>query len=362
MAAPDWLEPLLTQVLDNANQQNQQALAANNRGKNSLYKLQPLSTTDGESWLTWKTTFEMAARGNRWTNSHARLALASHMTGDAHLLIKDIPVEDVPVAPAVDAAGYAALVALYEAKFMATAAEHVWRDKYEDCRQDGRSPRLFATELKTLFLTIQPDQRANIETNKALMFDFLRRLDSTVVATWVRVRKPQTFTDMVNDAEDLQSAFNLATKNGQSVDAGQMHVMTPEPMAIHAMAQGRGQRREAPAGRRPRQAAAAGSSRSGEACWICDSPAHRMADCHKYAHLSRVLSRPARSNGGGRSGAASGNPRQGKNNGGGRKPGKPRGGNPNNLPVNSSARQTTARADRFLQSMTPNDDSYDAGN
>ncbi len=286
-APPPWVQPLINAIL-----------GANKTKTNSLYKLQPLSETDTDSWLTWKKSFLLAQKGNAWSNAQARRALISHMQGQAQKLTQDLPANDDNVDGGTDAADFKLLLDTFHERFMSNMGTRNAAERFYACKQDGRPIKIYANELRLLFLLMQPDATDRIQTEQPLQNALLRQLDSSEVAAraktaWIAIPKAEkTFDNLVAVVEQGNTIESEKKLQGTNIGSA-----STDPIAISQISNDRSRLNRTDDRRR---------------CHICSSTEHLMRACPRYDPNHR----PERRLQGRKPGNGAGRPRPRGNRGG----------------------------------------------
>ena len=179
------------------------------------------------------------------------------MEGDAYDLFIHIPVEEDPLPGAADALPVEQLIAKYDAKIRSAGAHIKWEEKLYSCRMNGRDEKVYANELKTLYLQVHPAEAQGIDRNPSLMQHFIRHLDDAEVAAWVRARQPATFDEAVTYAENMASVLKQRKTHNSPLGA------IPTESLNQISNRNQSNNRQS----------------SVRLCFNCNSPSHLIRDC-----------------------------------------------------------------------------------
>lgn len=220
-------------------------------------KLDPLDSTVGIEWISWKETFEQVSNINGWDDLRKRRELRAAMKGAAARHIRDIVVTPPAlaqgaVAPAGRIDTIEAALEAYEARFIPPAAGRVAKLEYDAARHQ---PHELVAEwhgrLRELFIRAYPGQA--VETSAFLIQHFAMHMIDETVAGFVVDRDPQTYT-MAGDYAQQKAATNMAF-------AAKHRAGNLNNIGLHALNDG--------------------TNGQARVCWHCQGP-HLRGDCPAY--------------------------------------------------------------------------------
>ena len=288
--------------------QLRQILAADHSGGR---RTELFSSSNGAEWLGWRQNFTITAAINGWDNRRQRREIAVAMTGAAKQYVADIPVGDgLPAGLAAgaaipDAQDATLLLNLYEQRFLPAAASDIARVTFRQASQKEDEPILaWSSRLRLLHSRAYPNMpAADQETNTDLIEAFVVRLNNKVTADRVWNRRPDTYAQALqfaNDAHAGQKILNQAVPPQPKEEPGLFFVGQGEQEDGGAAAIGAARRRG-----------------GGGRCFGCDKPGHQVRDCPLLRNLLHGRK------GGGRGAGGRG---RGRGGGGGRARGREAGG------------------------------------
>ncbi len=275
-----------------ADQLRQILVAARSGGR----RTEPFSSGEGAEWLVWRQNFTITAAINAWDNRRHRREIAVAMTGTVKQYVADIP----------DAQDATLLLNLYEQRFLPAAASDIARVTFRQASQKEDEPILaWSSRLRLLNSRAYPNMpAADQETNTDLIEAFVVRLNNKVTADRVWNRRPDTYAQALqfaNDAHAGQKILNQAVPPQPKEEPGLFFVGQGEQEDGGADAAGAARRRGA-----------------GGRCFGCDKTGHQVRDCPLLRNLLH-----GRGKSGGRGAGGRGHGRGG---GGGRARGREAGG------------------------------------
>ncbi|CAM6055110.1 unnamed protein product [Sphagnum tenellum] len=148
---------------------------------------------DNDDWHSFRKSFLLIARFQRYTDEEAKLALLACMRGQAFLAVATIPVED----PAMTLEN---VLTICDERFLPPAASDRARSRYETCVQGPKEEVInYHSRMFTLYCRAYPD---NVGGNyQQLIRDFTRGLNRKRLREQVLRTSPQTWPDALNAAQ-----------------------------------------------------------------------------------------------------------------------------------------------------------------
>ena len=223
-----------------------------------ILKPNKFSHTQGENFLAWRAQFQAIAVYNRWSDDEAKTVALAHMVGLALEAIIDInaknPLESLE-----------SFLDQYQNRFLPKSESQVLRTQFNYIVQlPTESVQKLHSRLRVLYHLAYPNPKDRSEIT--LVERYIQALNNRVVQSHVRRRKPQTYSDALDCAQE-ETSFVLLDNLTHAPGGPQQ----PQPSDTSFVGAIRG-----------RPALRGGANRttpSGRQCFYCGEVGHMKEKC-----------------------------------------------------------------------------------
>jgi len=165
-------------------------------------RVRTFSTAKAEDWMTWRRYFATLAEMWRWDRRRAKGELVLAMDGEAARVTSDIDLLGLSLEEALDA---------YEKRFITTAGAELAETDFLQARQMTDETILaFHARCRELFLRAYPGEPTEgMGLAKSLRRVFVWGLTSQKISVYVWDRRPETYSDCLQKAQEKYSTEQL---------------------------------------------------------------------------------------------------------------------------------------------------------
>ena len=162
-----------------------------------VLKPNKFSNTSGENFLAWRAQFQAIAAYNRWSDDEAKTVALAHMVGLGLEAIIDINVKD-PME------SLESLLDRYQNRFLPKSESQVLRTQFNYIVQlPTESVQKLHSRLRVLYHLAYPNPADRSEIT--LVERYIQALNNRLVQSHVRRRKPRTYADALDYAQEETS-------------------------------------------------------------------------------------------------------------------------------------------------------------
>ena len=228
-----------------------------------ILKPNKFSNLQGENFLAWRAQFQAIAKYNKWSDAEAKTVALAHMVGLGLEAIIDINVNH-------PAETLNALLDRYQNRFLPKSESEVLRTQFNYVYQlPTESVQKLHSRMRVLYHLAYPDQEDRSEIT--LIERYIQALNNRVVQGHVRRRKPKSYADALDYAQEETSYVLL--DNLTHAPGGPQQPQPSDSSFIGAI-RGRPTFRGG-AGR----AAHSNTNQSGRHCFYCGDLGHMKERC-----------------------------------------------------------------------------------
>jgi hypothetical protein len=173
------------------------------------------SSGDPVEWKTWRSTFVVIADINGWQAARAKQEVRASMDGNAARTVRDIDF----AAPLT----VAALLDLYEARFLPAASGRLARAEFINVTQSGDETLLqWHSRCREHFMRAFPDE--NAEPSQKLRDQFIMGIIDEVISTHVYDANPDTYAGALDSAQRKSATRIIFSKRSGAAGGGLHHM------------------------------------------------------------------------------------------------------------------------------------------